>query len=48
MACAAGKAQDCPVWDLSGKARMVGMTTVGTFAYHCDFHPFMKATVIVK
>ena len=23
MACAAGKAQDCPVWDLSGKARMV-------------------------
>ena len=31
-----------------GKARMVTMTTAGTFHYHCDFHPFMKATVIVK
>src|SRR4051794_1090036 len=31
-----------------GKARMVTMTTAGTFAYHCDFHPFMKATVVVK
>jgi plastocyanin len=31
-----------------GKARMVAMTTAGTFAYHCDFHPFMKATVVVK
>jgi plastocyanin len=20
----------------------------GTFAYHCDFHPFMKGTVVVK
>src|SRR4051812_28060726 len=31
-----------------GKSRMVAMTTAGTFAYHCDFHPFMKATVVVK
>jgi plastocyanin len=31
-----------------GKARMVTFTTVGTFAYHCDFHPFMKATVVVR
>ncbi len=31
-----------------GKARTVSMTTAGTFAYHCDFHPFMKATVVVK
>jgi plastocyanin len=31
-----------------GKARMVAMTTAGTFTYHCDFHPFMKATVVVK
>lgn len=22
--------------------------TAGTFAYHCDFHPYMKATIIVK
>jgi plastocyanin len=31
-----------------GKTRMVTMTTAGTFPYHCDFHPFMKATVVVK
>jgi plastocyanin len=31
-----------------GKTKMVAMTTAGTFAYHCDFHPFMKATVVVK
>lgn len=23
-------------------------TTAGTFAYHCDFHPFMTATIIVQ
>ena len=23
-------------------------TKAGTFAYHCDFHPYMKATIIVK
>jgi len=22
--------------------------TAGTFAYHCDFHPFMTATIIVQ
>jgi plastocyanin len=31
-----------------GKAKTVAMTTAGTFAYHCDFHPFMKATVVVR
>ena len=31
-----------------GKSRMVTFTTAGTFAYHCDFHPFMKATVVVR
>ena len=31
-----------------GAARMVTFTSAGTFAYHCDFHPFMKATVVVK
>jgi plastocyanin len=31
-----------------GKARMVTVTAAGTFAYHCDFHPFMKATVVVR
>src|SRR4051794_27651368 len=31
-----------------GKSRTVAMTTAGTFAYHCDFHPFMKATVVVR
>jgi plastocyanin len=23
-------------------------TTAGTFAYHCEIHPFMKATIIVQ
>lgn len=23
-------------------------TKAGTFAYHCDFHPYMKATIIVQ
>src|SRR3954453_5102373 len=31
-----------------GKSRTVAMTTGGSFAYHCDFHPFMKATVVVR
>jgi plastocyanin len=26
----------------------VSFTTAGTFAYHCDFHPFMKAMVVVR
>lgn len=31
-----------------GKSRTVVFKTPGTFKYHCDFHPFMKATVVVK
>jgi plastocyanin len=31
-----------------GKSKSVTLTSAGTFAYHCDFHPFMKATVVVK
>jgi plastocyanin len=31
-----------------GKSKTVAMTAAGTFAYHCDFHPFMKATIVVK
>jgi plastocyanin len=31
-----------------GKARMVAFTTAGTFPYHCDFHPFMKGTIVVR
>jgi plastocyanin len=29
-------------------SKSVSFTTAGTFAYHCDFHPFMKAMVVVK
>jgi plastocyanin len=31
-----------------GKSRMVTFTSAGSFPYHCDFHPFMKATVVVR
>jgi plastocyanin len=31
-----------------GAAGMVTFTTPGRFAYHCEFHPFMKATVVVR
>ena len=31
-----------------GKTRMVTFSRAGTFPYHCDFHPFMKGTVVVK
>ena len=31
-----------------GKSAMVSFSRAGTFAYHCDFHPFMKATVVVR
>jgi plastocyanin len=31
-----------------GKAKMVTFTAAGTFPYHCDFHPFMKGTIVVK
>jgi plastocyanin len=31
-----------------GESKKVTMTDVGTFAYHCDFHPFMKGKVVVR
>ena len=31
-----------------GKSKSVTFTTAGAFPYHCDFHPFMKAMVVVK
>jgi plastocyanin len=31
-----------------GNSKSVSFTTAGTFAYHCDIHPFMKAMVVVK
>lgn len=30
-----------------GKSKTVTFKTPGTYAYHCDFHPFMKGTVVV-
>jgi plastocyanin len=32
----------------AGGSKSVSFTTAGTFAYHCDFHPFMKAMVVVR
>ena len=31
-----------------GKSVPVTLDQAGTFAYHCDFHPFMKGTVVVE
>jgi len=31
-----------------GKSKSVTFSKAGSFAYHCDFHPFMKAMVVVK
>ena len=31
-----------------GGTKSVTFTMAGTFAYHCDFHPFMKAMVVVR
>jgi plastocyanin len=31
-----------------GQSKSVMFSSSGTFAYHCDFHPFMKATVVVR
>ena len=31
-----------------GKSKSVAFSTAGRFAYHCDFHPFMKAMVVVR
>ena len=30
------------------QSRTVVFKTAGTLAYHCDFHPFMKGTVVVR
>jgi plastocyanin len=30
-----------------GQAKKVTFTKAGTFAYHCDFHPFMKGAIVV-
>lgn len=31
-----------------GQSKSVTVTKTGTFSYYCEFHPFMKATVIVR
>ena len=31
-----------------GKSHSVVFKRTGTYRYHCDFHPFMKATVVVR
>src|SRR4051812_20096401 len=30
------------------RTSQVTFTRAGTFPYHCDFHPFMKAVVVVR
>lgn len=27
---------------------VITLSKAGTFAYHCDFHPFMRGTIIVR
>jgi len=31
-----------------GQNFMFTFTTAGTFAYHCNIHPYMKATIVVS
>jgi plastocyanin len=31
-----------------GRSGSVVFRTAGTFRYHCDFHPFMKGSVVVR
>jgi hypothetical protein len=31
-----------------GQMRTITFTKPGTYAYHCGFHPFMTATVVVR
>ena len=31
-----------------GRAKAITVAKAGTFAYHCDFHPFMHGTVVVR
>jgi plastocyanin len=33
---------------LRGKAKSVTFSKKGTFAYHCEIHPTMKGTIVVK
>jgi plastocyanin len=43
---------DTGVWDSGlispGGSFSFKFTTTGTFTYHCNIHPFMKATIIVS
>ena len=32
----------------AGEKQSVTFAEAGTFAYHCSFHPFMKAQVVVS
>jgi plastocyanin len=45
-------ADDGPSFDTGtlkqGQTKTVTFPTSGTFAYHCAFHAFMKATVVVS
>ncbi len=31
-----------------GQTKAITLSKAGTFAYHCDFHPFMHGTVVVR
>ena len=31
-----------------GRSKTLTLSRKGTFAYHCDFHPFMKGRVVVR
>ncbi|GAC1321268.1 MAG: cupredoxin family copper-binding protein [Thermoleophilaceae bacterium] len=31
-----------------GQRKTVALTKAGTYAYHCAFHPFMHATIVVR
>ncbi len=31
-----------------GQSKVVSLKKAGTYAYHCDFHPFMHGTIVVK
>ncbi len=31
-----------------GASKTITLTKRGTFSYHCDFHPFMHGTIVVR
>ena len=31
-----------------GQSKSIKVTKAGTYAYYCEFHPFMTATVVIK